>query len=56
MTGKTYAILGGGGSFAIHTAFYLLEHAAPEKVIGIGRAALRPEPFSLGIGRQPRYA
>ena len=48
-------ILGGGGSFAIHTAFYLLEHACPKKVTGIGRAALRPEPFSLNIDRQPRY-
>lgn len=52
---KTYAILGGGGSFGIHTAFYLLEHADPKKVIGIGRRPLRPEPFSLGIERKPRY-
>ncbi len=27
MAGKTYAILGGGGSFGIHAAFYLLDHA-----------------------------
>ncbi|MEX0697033.1 MAG: GDP-mannose 4,6-dehydratase [Dongiaceae bacterium] len=53
--GKTYAILGGGGSFGIHTAFYLLAHADPKKVIGIGRNPLRPEPFSLNIDRQPRY-
>jgi dTDP-glucose 4,6-dehydratase len=53
--GKTYAILGGGGSFGIHTAFYLLRHAAPERVIGIGRNPLRPEPFSLGIEREPGY-
>src|SRR5262249_16142357 len=46
---KTYAILGGGGSFGIHAAFYLLDHANPKKVIGIGRNPLRPEPFSLGI-------
>jgi len=26
---KTYAILGAGGSFGIHTAFYLLDHADP---------------------------
>ena len=39
---KTYAILGGGGSFGIHTAFYLLDHADPKKVIGIGRNPLRP--------------
>jgi dTDP-glucose 4,6-dehydratase len=49
MAGKTYAILGGGGSFGIHTAFYLLDNAAPRKVIGIGRNPLRPEPFSLNV-------
>lgn len=46
---KTYAILGGGGSFGIHTAMYLLDHASPKKVIGIGRNLLRSEPFSLNI-------
>jgi dTDP-glucose 4,6-dehydratase len=54
--GKTWAILGGGGSFGIHAALWLLKHADPQKVIGIGRNPLRPEPFSLGIDRQPRYA
>lgn len=53
--GKRYAILGGGGAFGIHAAFYLLDHADPEKVIGIGRSPLRPEPFSLGIERRARY-
>jgi dTDP-glucose 4,6-dehydratase len=53
---KTYAILGGGGSFGIHTALYLLEHADPKLVIGIGRNPLRPEPFSLNIERRSRYA
>jgi dTDP-glucose 4,6-dehydratase len=53
--GKTYAILGGGGSFGIHTAFYLLRHAAPDRVIGIGRNPLRPEPFSLGLEREAGY-
>ena len=52
---KTYAILGGGGSFGIHTALYLLDHADPKKVIGIGRNPLRPEPFSLNIDRRPGY-
>lgn len=52
---KTYAVLGGGGSFGIHTAFYLLEHANPKKVLGIGRNPLRPEPFSLGIEKNPLY-
>lgn len=52
---KTYAILGGGGSFGIHAAMYLLACAQPKKVIGIGRAALRPEPFSLGIEQRDKY-
>ena len=52
---KTYVILGGGGSFGIHAAFYLLRNANPRKVIGIGRNPLRPEPFSLGIQREPGY-
>ena len=55
MAGKTYAILGGGGSFGIHAAFYLLDHAQPKKVIGIGRNPLRPEPFSLGIAQREGY-
>jgi dTDP-glucose 4,6-dehydratase len=53
---KTYAILGGGGSFGIHTALWLLDHADPKKVLGIGRNPLRPEPFSLGIERRKNYA
>lgn len=52
---KTYAILGGGGSFGIHAALYLLDHANPKKVIGIGRNPLRDEPFSLGIEKRDRY-
>lgn len=52
---KTYVILGGGGSFAIHTAMYLLDHARPAKVIGIGRNPLRAEPFSLGISGRDRF-
>ena len=52
---KRYCILGGGGSFAIHTAFYLLEHADAENVLGIGRNPLRPEPFSLNIEAHKRY-
>ncbi|HSQ02464.1 MAG TPA: GDP-mannose 4,6-dehydratase, partial [Burkholderiales bacterium] len=52
---KTYAILGAGGSFGIHTAFYLLDHAEPKKVIGIGRNPLRPEPFSLNIDKRKNY-
>src|SRR3990172_6380744 len=52
---KTYAILGAGGSFGIHTAFYLLDHADPKKVIGIGRTPLRPEPFSLNVEKRKNY-
>jgi dTDP-glucose 4,6-dehydratase len=53
--GRTYAILGGGGSFGIHTALYLLDHADPDLVIGVGRNPLRPEPFSLNVERRQRY-
>ncbi len=53
--GKTYAVLGGGGSFGIHTALYLLDHANPKKVLGIGRNPLREEPFSLNIDKHPKY-
>ena len=52
---KKYVVLGGGGSFGIHTSLYLLENAKPKKVIGIGRNLLRPEPFYLNIEKQPRY-
>lgn len=55
MAGKTYAILGGGGSFGIHTAMYLLDHANPRKVIGIGRNPLRGSAFSLDIDRRHGY-
>ena len=52
---KKYAILGGGGSFGIHTALYLLDHADPSMVIGIGRNPLRPEPFSLNVDKRKNY-
>jgi dTDP-glucose 4,6-dehydratase len=55
MAGKTYAILGGGGSFGIHTAMYLLDHADPKKVIGIGRNPLRGSAFSLDIDKRAGY-
>lgn len=55
MSGKTYAVLGGGGSFGIHAALYLLEHAHPKKVLGIGRNPLRAEPFSLKIDQRAGY-
>src|SRR5271163_1293492 len=53
--GRRYAILGGGGSFGIHSALYLLDHADPELVMGIGRNLMRPEPFSLNVEKRPRY-
>lgn len=52
---KTYAVIGAGGSFGIHTALYLLDHADPKKVIGIGRNPLRPEPFSLNIEKRKNF-
>ena len=51
---KTYAVLGAGGSFGIHTALYLLDHG-DAKVVVIGRNPLLPAPFSLGIEKHPRY-
>jgi len=55
MSEKTYAILGGGGSFGIHAAQYLLGEASPKKVIGIGRNPLRPAPFSLNVHLRDGY-
>lgn len=52
---KTYAVLGAGGSFGIHTALYLLDHADPKKVLGIGRNPLRPEPFSLNVEKRKNF-
>jgi dTDP-glucose 4,6-dehydratase len=52
---KTWVILGGGGSFGIHAALYLLKHAKPKRVVGIGRNLLRAEPFSLGVDKLPGY-
>ena len=52
---KKYCILGGGGSFGIHAAFYLLNNANPKKVIGIGRNFLREEAFSLNITDNTNY-
>ena len=53
---KTYVVLGGGGSFGLHTSKYLLDHAEPLKVIAVGRNPPKSEPFSLNIGKgDPRY-
>ena len=48
---KRYAVLGGGGSFGIHTSKYLLDHADTNRVIGVGRNPPRPEPFTLNVGK-----
>jgi dTDP-glucose 4,6-dehydratase len=54
---KRYAVLGGGGSFGIHTSKYLLEQTDTERVIGVGRNPARPEPFTLNVGKgDKRYS
>src|SRR5262249_52740336 len=53
---KTYAVLGGGGSFGLHTSKYLLDHADPAKVIAVGRNQPKHQCFTLGVGDgDPRY-
>lgn len=54
---SSYCILGGGGSFGLHTSKYLLEQDGTAKVIAIGRSPPKPECFTLGIGDgDPRYS
>lgn len=54
---KTYVILGGGGSFGVHTAMYLLANTDAKKVISIGRNPEKQEAFSLNVGKgDKRYA
>lgn len=56
MSKKKYVVLGGGGSFGLHTSKYLLDHADPEKVIAVGRNLPKLDCFTLGIGENdPRY-
>jgi len=55
--GKRYAVLGGGGSFGIHTSKYLLDQPDTDRVIAVGRNAPKPEPFTLNVGRgDARYS
>lgn len=57
MAKKKYVVLGGGGSFGLHTSKYLLEHADPEKVISVGRAPAKAKCFTMGVGDgDPRYS
>lgn len=54
---KRYAVLGGGGSFGLHTCKYLLEQPDTERVVAIGRNAPKAEPFTLNIGQgDPRFS
>jgi dTDP-glucose 4,6-dehydratase len=54
--GKKYVVLGGGGSFGLHTSQYLLDHADAEKVIAVGRNPPKLDCFTLGVGEgDPRY-
>jgi dTDP-glucose 4,6-dehydratase len=52
---KKYCILGCGGSFGLHSAFYFLENVKLKKVIGVGRNFLREEPFSLNITKHEKF-
>jgi dTDP-glucose 4,6-dehydratase len=52
-----YCILGGGGSFGLHTSKYLLEQESTSRVLAIGRNPPKPECFTLGVGDgDPRYS
>jgi dTDP-glucose 4,6-dehydratase len=54
---KKYAVLGGGGSFGLHTCKYLLDQPDTERVLSIGRNSPKPEPFTLNIGaNDKRYS
>ena len=54
---KKYVVLGGGGSFGLHTSKYLLDSTDAERVISVGRAPEKLECFTLGIGKNdPRYS
>ncbi len=56
MNQATYVVLGGGGSFGLATSKFLLDHANPLRVIGIGRNPPKLPCFTLGIGdNDPRY-
>lgn len=55
--GKRYCVLGGGGSFGLHTSRYLLNHGEASRVIGVGRSPPKQRCFTLGVGEDdPRYS
>ena len=53
---ETYVILGGGGSFGIQTAKYILETDSNAHVVAIGRNPLRSRAFSLDLNAHPRFS
>jgi len=48
---RTFAIVGGGGVFAVHYAKYVLERCDPKMVISIGRSPERSSPYTLDVGK-----
>jgi dTDP-glucose 4,6-dehydratase len=55
--GKKYVILGGGGSFGLITADYLLKNTDCERIINIGRNSAKSECFTLNVGKgDKRYS
>lgn len=52
---KKYVVLGGGGSFGLHTSKYLLDNTDAQ-VIAVGRNLPKLDCFTLGVGENnPRY-
>jgi dTDP-glucose 4,6-dehydratase len=53
---RSYALIGGGGVFAVHFAKYLLEKNKASRVVAIGRNPPAQPPFTLNVGKgDPRY-
>jgi dTDP-glucose 4,6-dehydratase len=50
-----YCVLGGGGSFGLHTSLFLLNNNPACTVIGIGRNFLRDKSFNLDIESYKNY-
>jgi len=50
-----YCVLGGGGSFGLHTSLYLLKNDPACSVIGVGRNFLRDKSFNLDIESYKNY-
>lgn len=55
--GKRWCVLGGGGSFGLHTSKFILDHADPESVLSVGRNVPKLECFHLNVGKgDKRYS